>query len=86
MKGAVKNDILLMKDKTAAQRQTQTATQRSGCDLEVRSSFNERDELYDEMKKLVASEISLATSWAGRLKSIFLNIEKNAARRAAHQL
>ena len=26
------------------------------------------------------------TSWNGRLKSIFLNIEKNAARRAAHQL
>ena len=36
--------------------------QRSGSGLEARSSFNERDEFCNAMKKLVASDISLATS------------------------
>ena len=30
--------------------------------------------------------VHVMSIWKGRLKSIFLNIEKNAARRAAHQL
>ena len=61
--GMAKTDISLWQDKTEAQR--------SGFGLEGEEQQNKRDELCNETKKLVASDMTLATSWKGRLKSIF---------------
>ena len=64
MEETVKTDIFPRVDKTAAKRRPQTATQRNGSGLEARSSRMSEDGLCHELKKLVASNMTLATSWS----------------------
>ena len=64
MEETVKTDIFPRVDKTAAKRRPQTETQRNGSGLEARSSRMSEDELCHELKKLVASNMTLATSWS----------------------